>query len=209
MILAFDAANTLIYKPTLFTKITEVLNGNGYQIDNIVLQKNHKLISEIINFPDKTSEDFYIQFNQELLYSLGIIPNSTLLKEIYWACKFLPWQPFEDIKELYNIPGRKFILSNFHNGLNKIILDFFPDLFEQIIISEEEKYRKPDELFYQTFIRKIDVSSDEILYIGDSLKLDIEPALNVGMNAVLIDRNNQYSNMPNKISSFREIKNLL
>ena len=98
--LLFDAANTLIYKPNLWERILKVLQDNGYKINETELKLRHKLLSEIINFPDTTSRDFYEEFNSELLMALGIIPNENLLKELFEECSYLPWQAFDDCEEI-------------------------------------------------------------------------------------------------------------
>jgi len=98
--LLFDAANTLIYKPNLWERILKVLQDNGYKISETELKLRHKLFSEIINFPDTTSRDFYEEFNSELLMALGIIPDENLLKELFEACSYLPWQAFDDCEEI-------------------------------------------------------------------------------------------------------------
>ena len=58
----FDVANTLLHKPELFTKINHVLVQHGYEVEINYLKKVHKLLSETITFPDKTSKDFYHEF---------------------------------------------------------------------------------------------------------------------------------------------------
>ena len=69
-----------------------------------------------------------------------------------------------------------------------------------------ENTRKPELKFYQTAIEKLEIEASEILYIGDSLKLDIIPAKKLGMNTLLIDRDNIYPNSEKRISSFKELK---
>ena len=79
----FDVAGTLLHKPEVYDKILEVLFNNNYKIDLQVLKKHHKLLSEVIKFPDRTDKTFYQNFNSELLYSLGIIPNQDILEQIF------------------------------------------------------------------------------------------------------------------------------
>src|SRR3954471_5882027 len=90
----FDAANTLIHKPAVWEKMPAVLERHGITIAIDKLKYNHKLLSEIIDFPDRTSCEFYTEFNRQLLLSLGIIPTPALLDELFSACKGLPWEKF-------------------------------------------------------------------------------------------------------------------
>lgn len=66
-----------------------------------------------------------------------------------------------------------------------------------------EGLKKPDLLFYNRILEVRGLSPTEVLFIGDSIKLDIEPAITIGLNALLIDRINLYS-----ASSIKRIKNL-
>lgn len=205
MILLFDAANTLIYKPDLFDKVATVLQKNEIKFDFSELKKQHKFISELINFPDKTSRDFYKTFNREWLYSIGVIPNDELLEEMFASCSYLPWSPFSDTQNLNKLEIKKAIISNFHGGLNQIINQFYPSIFDTMIVSEQENIRKPSIEFYIRAIEKLKCQPDEIIYIGDSIKLDVEPAMKLGIKAWLIDRENYYPNFYRRINSLNEI----
>ena len=209
MVLLFDAANTLIHKPDLFIRFKEVLEKNNYNIELSQLKRVHQLVSEVIIFPDKTSKAFYLQFNKEVLYCLGVVPTKNLLDELFKACSYLPWKKFDDSDIISSYSNTKAVLSNFHGGLNDILSTHFPNMFSSISISESLGLRKPDTAFYEHAIEQLNVKPSEILYIGDSVKLDLEPALKVGMNAYLIDRNNAYSSCNRRINSFSDIKDLL
>src|SRR5258708_5483170 len=99
----FDVSNTLLHKAELFPRIETVLKNNGLSIDEDELRVKHKLLSEIVLFPDKTSVDFYNHFNSELLYSVGVIPTTKLISEIFNVCTYLPWTAFDDTVALASI----------------------------------------------------------------------------------------------------------
>lgn len=206
--LLFDAANTLIHKPTLWTKMANALEMHHIQVDIPTLQQRHKLISEVLFFPDRTSADFYKNFNAELLYSLGIIPTNKLLDDIFNACTYLPWEVFDDTVVLADTTLPKGILSNFNTTLAEKISNMFPGVFTSVITSEEMKCAKPSLDFYKKAIDAVGLAPENILYVGDSLKLDMEPALKVGMNAWLIDRVGCYPNYPNRITSFHQLSDI-
>ena len=113
MVLLLDAANTLIHKPSFASKFLAVLESHSLTVDPERFAYHHKLLSESIEFPDKTSKAFYSEFNSMLLYSLGLIPGPQLLEEIFSTCSYLPWEPFDDVKELKNWQGRISVLSNY------------------------------------------------------------------------------------------------
>ena len=204
-VILVDAANTIIHKPILWTKINEVFLSHNICIPIKELKEKHKLISEIINFPDRTNEEFYKNFNSEFVLSLGILPSENLVNDLFKACTYLFWEAFDDVQCLNELNYKRAVLSNFNSGLESLLKTVVPVNFDTIMVSEIEKARKPQVEFYKNVIAKLGVNPDEIVYIGDSIKLDIIPSLNVGMNALLIDRENHYPHFKNRINSFGEL----
>jgi FMN phosphatase YigB (HAD superfamily) len=204
--LLLDVAGTLLHKPDLFIKINETLGRYGYFVSSDTLKYNHKLLSETIKFPDRTDAGFYTDFNSELLYSLGIIPTKELLNAIFESCSYLPWEKFEDTKVLNEIEIPMGIISNFNSSLKEKLHQYFGPVFSDIFVSEEMGIAKPSAEFYKKVLDKIDINPKDILYIGDSFKLDLKPALELGINAYIVDRDNFYANNNNTIQSLSEIK---
>lgn len=203
----FDAANTLIHKPLLWLKFKTVLSDFGYEVDTEELKFKHKLLSEIIKFPDVTSQTFYNEFNKELLNALGVIDSPKLLESIFEACKYLPWEAFLDAKVLANYTEKPIgVISNFNSGLSNLLAKKLPGVnFKHIIISETEGVAKPSLEFYKIAIERTGINPNEILYIGDSLKLDVIPAKSLGFQVKLIDRDNAYPTSPYRISSIEDL----
>lgn len=206
----FDAANTLIYKPKLWQGIQDALMENDIHVSENKIRYNHKLLSELISFPDRTSKDFYKDFNSKLLYSIGVIPSGKILDSIFDKCSYLPWDKFEDTYVLNSFYLPIGILSNFNTSLNTLVDNLFGyNKFSNIIISENEKVAKPSLNFYNRVFDLIKYKPNDVLYIGDSIKLDMEPATKAGMNAFLIDRDNYFINYKNRIGSLIELKEIL
>lgn len=201
----FDVAGTLLYKPIFYEKIIDILKDNGHEIVIEDLMFKHKLLSETIQFPDRTNKEFYSSFNSELLYSLGILPENGLLAQIFEVCSYLPWERFNDTDVLKKIEQPIGIISNFNSTLRNKLDEFFNNNFSDIIVSEELGISKPNIEFYRKALEIIDVDSSKILYIGDSIKLDLYPALQCGINTLIIDRNNFYPALKSKISNLNNI----
>lgn len=205
----FDAANTIIHKPVLWTKILSVFEKYGIDVPADRLKYHHKLLSEIIDFPDRTSRDFYSGFNKEFLLSLGIIPSEKLLEDLFTACTYLPWERFDDTEILSRLTLPLGVLSNFNNNLPQLLDSLFGNIFSNIIVSESLNIRKPDPAFYQHAIKEIGLRPEEVLYIGDSLKLDIIPAKQLGMHTFLIDRLSVFNASDNAIPSLNKLSDLI
>ncbi len=186
--------------------MSHVLSQHGYNVDLNHLKRNHKLVSELIVFPDKTNKEFYKIFNQKLLISLGIIPANNILDELFNACSYLPWAPFQDTIALRNLNLDLGIISNFNSTLNQKLNELVPVKFSNVIVSENHRVRKPQLEFYRVALDEIDLLPSEILYIGDSIELDILPANEIGVNTLLVDRDEIYPYSSNKIKSLYEIK---
>lgn len=207
--LLLDVAGTILYKPSLFEKISQVLNGYGYFVSVEKLKYNHKLLSEAIKFPDRTDAVFYNNFNSELLYSLGIVPTKELLEDIFKSCSYLPWEKFEDTTILQEIKIPMGIISNFNSSLKEKLIQYFGPIFSDVFVSEEMGVAKPSIEFYRKALEKININPKDILYIGDSFKLDLKPALELGINAYIIDRDNFYDDSLFTIQSLSEIKKMI
>jgi FMN phosphatase YigB (HAD superfamily) len=206
----FDVANTLLDKPELYPNILKVLSRHGYSVDIVMLARRHRLLSEFMDFPDKTSRGFYDQFNSQLLLALGIIPTAPLLDDVFQACTYLPWREFEDVVALREIALPKGVISNWDKSLPDKLRDLVRLDFQWILGSELMMVRKPQPAFYEYAIKASGFNADEILYIGDSLKLDVQPANILGIRTVLIDRLDLYpfATVP-RIRDFNELERFL
>jgi len=192
--LIFDAANTLLHKPALYPAIAGVLAKYGVDIPLDFLAARHRLVSEVVLFPDTTSKDFYHEFNAHFLRSLGIASNTELLDAMFAACTYLPWAPFADTAALSGMTLPMGVLSNWDSTLRDKLAHIEGVNFEWVLGSAEVGVRKPDPLFFEKAVTATGVGASEIVYVGDSIRLDIEPALRAGMQAILVDRDHLYVN---------------
>jgi FMN phosphatase YigB (HAD superfamily) len=202
----FDVANTLLDKPDLYPKMAEVLKKHDHPIAETDIRRVHKFLSEAFVFPDKTSRDFYTEFNSHLLYALGIVPTSDLLNDIFEACTYLPWKPFDDTDFLGELTVAKGILSNWDSSLKDKLKSHFQTDFKWILCSQDEGIKKPNPLFFQRMMEHSKLQPNEILFVGDSIKLDIAPAIMLGVEAVLIDRHNHFPHA--RVSRIQNLKQL-
>ena len=206
----FDVANTLLEKPELFSRITGALEKNGHFVSQNDLRHVHKFLAEAFVFPDKTSREFYSEFNTHLLYALGIAPSETLLNDIFEACTYLPWRAFDDTAALSKIALPVGILSNWDSSLREKLQQHFSVDFKWILCSQVEGVKKPNPLFFKRMMDESGLEPSEILFVGDSMKLDVHPALQLGVKAVLIDRQNHFPNANvSRIQNLEEINQWL
>lgn len=202
----FDVAGTLIHKPDIYINIQHVLKRNNITVSLPIIKTQHTLLSNLILFPTKTTVEFYDYFNADLLRLLGIKPSKKLQNEIYKNCRHLPWKKFSDTSVLHKIPLPIGIISNWDSTLHAKLQSLFSLRFWKIYGSSDVGFAKPDPKLYRYVLKNIGCKSAEIAYVGNSMKLDIEPASLVGLKAILLDRHNLFPDYTGpKISNLNEI----
>ncbi len=205
--LFLDVANTLLHKPKLWDAFSLSLEEHGIEVELEEVKVKHKICSEIIKFPDKTSKEFYEYFNSELLLSLGIKPKKELLDSIFNKCSYLPWEPFNDVECLKECKKEISIISNWDKSLEKKLKEQFDLNFKYIIGSGSLGFCKPDIRIFEYAKKVSGCAYSQMFFVGDSIKLDILPAEELGIKAILIDRDNVYPNYTGeRIISFSELE---
>lgn len=206
----FDLAHTLLDKPDLYPSMQAALNRAGALLPIPVIRSHHRLLMEVIEFPDYTSREFYADFNSHLLRSLGLLPTEELLDDLYSSCSYLPWSAFADTNHLREIKLPIGILSNWDKTLVDKLALLEGAEFRWVMGSAETGLRKPDPEFFAKVFGMSGLMPKQVAYVGDSIRLDIEPAHRLGMRAVLVDRYScfPYSNIP-RISHLSELMSAL
>jgi len=81
------------------------------------------------------------------------------------------------------------LISNFEGWLEEMLVELQAgDIFEVSVISGLVGVEKPDPRIYEIALEQAGVPADAAAHVGDSLRLDVEPAISVGMKAVFLDR---------------------
>jgi HAD superfamily hydrolase (TIGR01549 family) len=81
------------------------------------------------------------------------------------------------------------LISNFthapviHKSLRKVGIHPY---FNAIVISEEVGWRKPSPIIFQDMLKRLKVSADEVVFIGDSPLEDIKGAKDAGFKTVFV-----------------------
>lgn len=192
----FDVAHTLLEKPAVMPTLRDTLIKHGIHVPMLDLLARHRLLMEAIVFPDRTSRDFYADFNSALVRSIGAVPTPALLDDIFTSCSYQPWMPYADARAIERLALPRGILSNWDTTLVEKLHALMGVPFEWILGSEEQRVRKPDEAFFQLMPACTGLAPEQIAFVGDSIRLDIEPALRLGFRAILLDRDNLFPYSP-------------
>jgi HAD superfamily hydrolase (TIGR01509 family) len=119
----------------------------------------------------------------------------------------LVYKLYDDVKEIIDLPIQKAILTA---GAKFLTKNLELEKFAKVFTPKETIFLKPDERAFLTVLEKMEVKPEEALMVGDEIERDLIPAKNLGMEVILIDRENKIENSSiKKISSLKELKNLL
>ncbi|WP_227396711.1 HAD family hydrolase [Jeotgalibacillus aurantiacus] len=143
----------------------------------------------------QTQRDLETQSLRRTLSHFDSSLDETTLSEWmfeHWQKPMIFTDAIEFIEGLQNkLPV--YILSNIDRAdiLSAISLHHLP--FEEVITSEDVKSYKPRSEMFDYALKKYNLSADEVLHIGDSLRSDIAGAQNLGIKTAWINRTNKPS----------------
>jgi len=206
----FDVAHTLLGKPAVLPAMRATLAQHGIDVPLDELRARHVLLMESIEFPDRTDGNFYRGFNAALVRAVGGVPTEALLDALFAASTYRPWVPYPDTVALDSLGLPCGVLSNWDETLQER-LDGLPGPgFRWILGSAEQRIRKPDPRFFGLIPERTGLQASDIAYVGDSMRLDIEPATKLGFRAILVDRDSVFPHSPvPRITSLAQLEDLL
>ncbi|MEG0308528.1 MAG: HAD family hydrolase [Clostridium sp.] len=202
----FDLGDTVLeyYKntPSEATKRILEVSDNPYgitveQIQDLAI----KLTKETFDRRDEANIEISFQSFQRLLYEYYGIKFKVHISEVEkMFCKYAYGSnPSEGIQELFktlDALGIKYgALSNssFTEDTLRCELEehnLYPN-FEFIISSSDYCLRKPNKIIFDLAQRKLGLNAENIWFIGDNYKYDIEGSKNAGMVPIWYNRKNK------------------
>jgi putative hydrolase of the HAD superfamily len=88
------------------------------------------------------------------------------------------------------------VISNFESWLRDMLARFdLLDLFEVVAISGDLDLEKPDPRIFEWAMREMGTRPDVSLHVGDSPNFDAQPAHDLGMTGVLLDRHGRWTDL--------------
>jgi len=75
------------------------------------------------------------------------------------------------------------------------------DFFDVIITFDDTKVKKTEELPLKVAMERLNLYPEEILFVGDSFTRDIQPAKNLGMKTLLVNRYDDLKKIKNFLSN--------
>lgn len=224
----FDAGETLLRPyPSFPELLSQICSEHGYEVaPERASEVQQRLAPHLVELADETGIDkpsldpehsriFWTHLYRRITGELGI--EDEALVETLFARFSHPssYKLFDDalpcLTELQRQGHRLGLISNFEGWLQEMLVEFeVGHLFEVSVISGFEGMEKPERGLYDLALERAGVSGANAVHIGDSPKMDIEPAREVGMTPVLLDRYNRYPDAPEpRVSSLEEVPSVL
>jgi putative hydrolase of the HAD superfamily len=135
-----------------------------------------------------------------------------------WADEYLRISPYkthliEGALEVLNYLKQQYVLHLITNGFKEvqhIKLDTcgLTSFFDQVIISEDHGFNKPDIKIFELAEKLAKVDKSECVMIGDNYEADIAGALNAGWKAIHLSRDKSKSGDHVRIENLAELLGL-
>ncbi len=184
--IAFDYAGVLeIAERNIITEITDYLQLPLEKWNTVYYSLNH-----LCNTGEKTWNEVAILTVEQLEASTEQIAYIEEMMELNASSKKVNEGLVEVIKKLktnYKIA----LISNYPPHLReKLHKQNLVELFDEIIISGEVGYQKPDPKIFMILCEKLNITPQELIFIDDSKK-SLEGAESVGFVPILYHDNDQ------------------
>ncbi len=115
------------------------------------------------------------------------------------------------LKEAKTLGYKILIISNGSKSINpsRINASNLKDYFDEVYISEDQGYDKPDVRFFNNLLEKYPYK-EQMVIIGDSLSSDIQSGINLGIPTIWYNPSSKTSDKPDyEIKSLKEIFNIV
>jgi putative hydrolase of the HAD superfamily len=195
--ITFDAGGTLIEPwPSVGHVYAEVAEQYGVRVEAEELNRRFVAAWHVEREFDY-SRDAWAGLVDEVFSGLSSeLPSRTFFDELYGRfAEADTWRVFDDVRtvleELKGSGMRLAVLSNWDDRLRLLLKRLkLSGLFEEIFISAEMGWTKPDGRIFQAASEMMGLAAGEILHVGDSRREDVDGALAAGWRACHLEREN-------------------
>jgi putative hydrolase of the HAD superfamily len=223
----FDVGETLVHPHPSFPELlSSTLRAEGLTVDPASIREAVHVLSdrfevaardkELWSTSLERSRAFWASVYGILLAELGIELDDRLAARIYETFTDLAnYRAFDDVEPVLRLlQGRGLalgVVSNFEAWLERLLESLeLARYFDVRVISGAEGVEKPDPAIFRLALDRMGVPASESVYVGDSPFFDIEPAMALGMGAILLDRRERHPDHPGlRIATLAELPALL
>lgn len=206
----FDLDNTLIDRQKAFKEMLYQTFSKYYNDANYV----ETLVCDMLSF-DENGKVERIKAFEKLIDKYHLKEFTALELNSNWSKEsgnvvYL----FDDVLATLKVLKKKYKLAivtngNYSSQKRKLDNVNLYDLLDYTLISDEIGIRKPDPKIFKYACEKLNLKENECLYVGDSYSRDVVGALNAGLKAVYVSRNNQIHKDVKTIYQIKELLDIL
>ena len=96
------------------------------------------------------------------------------------------------------------LLSNSSRDLDEFV-EHHGMTADAVLTSHSHGKTKPHETIFRAMLHRLDVAASDAVMIGDTIEDDIEGARAVGMRAVLLDRENRFPHISDRLQHLHDV----
>lgn len=205
----FDAGETLVHPAPSFPELfARVLGGAGHRRDPADVSAASAVVfrrfaeaaddGELWTTSPERSARFWKGVYAQMLETLDLPSGDGLRDELYGAFTDPGnYALFDDVAPALDAlagEGVAFgIVSNYEAWLEDLLVQLgVRDRFPVRAISGIEGYEKPDPRLFRVALDRARLAPADVAYVGDNPAFDVDPARELGMTPVLIDRRRRF-----------------
>ena len=190
-ILTFDCYGTMIdWEGGIFAALRPILAAHGKELSDSAL------LALYAELEVTTEQGEYLRYRDVLRsvvrgfgQRLGFTPTDA---EIHSLPESLAaWQPFPDTVDALRKLGRRYqlaVMSNIDDDLFAVSASKLEVAFSNVITAQQAGCYKPCMNIFRLAEKKIGVSRDQWLHVGQSIYHDVIPAQSLGLATVWVNR---------------------
>lgn len=215
----FDLGGTLVKTAPPHEIIRRILIKYGVDRSLKDIMLAHEKAEKSVSLEDYRLSyyDFWIKWNKKILGDLLIQEKVDFLARVLvdeWWNNADP-EPYPDAGETLlrlNALGIKtgIITNAFNKDIEEVLARVsLPIIFDVLVGIDSTGKPKPYPEVFQYAIKLLSIQPLEAVFVGDNLERDYFGALNAGLRAILVDRDNVIQESIMKIADLRELLKIL
>jgi len=213
----FDLGGTLIRTAEIPRILRRILEANGIKRSLKEISLAHKKIEKQFSLQKYAGpyEEFWIRWNLQILEKLGVRENAqslaTTIAEEWWdyADVRIYLDAKETLKQLKSMGLKIGIVTNgLQSDIDEVLRKVgLTNFFDVAVGIDALGKTKPNKQIFLYALKKLGVTPQEALFVGDHIENDYDGARKAGLRALLIDREGKTRKKVEKIRSLEEIVN--
>ena len=189
----------------------------GYSVGDVYFNRENERHPLALR-SDQERLDFFSRYEQIILDSAGLPVSLDLARQVWELAIAVPkdFVPFDDVipalAKLHDQGYQLGVLSNLRRDMSQLCQRLGLDPYLDFCISSAEAgAEKPYADIFLAALKRVSVTPDEVVHVGDQHRSDVLGARAVGIHPVLIDRGGWHPEVNDcvKIDSLVELELLL